>query len=57
MQEWLLANGLSVHYIDKTQYMLIHRLKSQNSNVENFKLIMGGNEIERTEIQVPGYYH
>ena len=49
VQEWLLANGLSVHYIKKTQYMLIHRLHSQNNNVNNFKLTMGGNEIEKTE--------
>ena len=24
VQDWLLANGLSVHYVDKTQYMLFH---------------------------------
>ena len=50
VQEWLLANGLSVHYVDKTKYMLMHRLYSQNDNVINFRLNMGGHEIERTEI-------
>ena len=29
--------------------MLVHRLHSQNSNVNDFKLIMGGYEIEKTE--------
>ena len=37
VQDWLLANGLSVHYVDKTQYMLIHRLNSQKSNVRKFQ--------------------
>ena len=49
VQEWLLANGLSVQYIKKTQYMLIHRLNSQNENANKFKLIMGGHEIEKTD--------
>ena len=48
VQDWLLANGLSVHYVDKTQYMLFHGTTIRNIDVENFSLNMGGNQIERT---------
>ena len=48
IQNWLLANKLSVHYVDKSQYMLI------NSNItktvdSDFELKMGGHVIERTK--------
>ena len=48
VHSWLLANQLSVHYVDKTQYMLV------NSNIntridESFELKMGDNIIERTK--------
>ena len=48
IQTWLLANKLSVHYVDKSQYMLI------NSNIvksidSDFELKMGGHVIERTK--------
>ena len=48
IQNWLLANKLSVHYVDKSQYMLI------NSNIlkridSDFELKMGGYIIERTK--------
>ena len=48
IQTWLLANRLSVHYVDKSQYMLINSniLKSVDSD---FQLIMGGHVIERTK--------
>ena len=47
MHNWLLANGLSVHYVDKTQYMLIKgRSKEQTMG---FKLCMGDHEIEQTK--------
>ena len=32
VQEWLLANGLSVHYVDKTQYMLFHGTIFKNTD-------------------------
>ena len=48
VQDWLLANGLSVHYTDKTQYMLIHGTTFKSTDVEKFSLTMGGNLIERT---------
>ena len=48
IQEWLLANKLSVHYVDKSQYMLV------NSNINksldgDFELKMGDHVIERTK--------
>ena len=51
VQNWLLANGLSVHYTDKTKYMLIQG-PGQNlirGTSTNFRLNMGGYEIERTD--------
>ena len=48
VHDWLLANRLSVHYSDKTQYMLI---KGPNKPVDesytNFKLFMGDHQIEK----------
>ena len=50
VHDWLLANRLSVHYTDKTQFMLI---KGPNKPVEesytNFKLFMGNHQIEKTK--------
>ena len=48
IQKWLLANKLSVHYVDKSQYMLINSniLKSIESD---FELKMGDHVIERTK--------
>ena len=51
VHEWLLANKLSVHYTDKTQYMLIRGPRLADSKVgnsENFKVFMGQHEIEQT---------
>ena len=48
IQDWLLANKLSVHYVDKSQYMLV------NSNITkrvdgDFELHMGEHIIARTK--------
>ena len=48
VQDWLLANKLSVHYVDKSKYMLI------NNNIHtridyDFELKMGNHIIERTK--------
>ena len=48
IQEWLLANKLSVHYVDKSKYMLIN--SNMNISVNNdFELKMGGYVLERTK--------
>ena len=49
VHDWLLANRLTVHYKDKTQFMLIYgpHLSQQDEN-SKFGLRMGRNEIERT---------
>ena len=48
IQEWLLANKLSVHYVDKSKYMLIN--SNVNRSVDNdFELKMGGYVLERTK--------
>ena len=51
VHDWLLANRLSVHYSDKTQYMLILRPNLKNRAIlsMNFKLFMGSHEIEKTD--------
>ena len=52
VHDWLLANKLSVHYKDKTQYMLIQgpRLNIKRIGIkEDFRLRMGEYEIERTQ--------
>ena len=41
IQDWLLANTLSVHYVDKSQYMLINSNITKRIN-DNFELKMGG---------------
>ena len=48
VQNWLLANKLSVHYVDKSKYMLINSNLS-NSVDSNFELKMGGHLLERTK--------
>ena len=49
VQAWLLANRLSVHYVDKSKYMLVN--KNNNFRVEDggFELKMGGHVISRTK--------
>ena len=51
VHEWLLANPLSPHYIDKTKFMLIKgpNSKKGKDTLSNFKLQMGGHEIEKTD--------
>ena len=51
VHDWLLANGLSVHYTDKTKYMLIQGAgrNTIRGDSTNFKLFMGNHEIERTD--------
>ena len=47
-QDWLLANKLSVHYVDKSKYMLIN--KNNNISVDDeFELKMGNHIISRTK--------
>ena len=48
IQDWLLANKLSVHYIDKSKYMLIN--KNINISIaDDFELKMNNHIIERTK--------
>ena len=51
VHNWLLANRLSVHYSDKTQYMLIQgpNQKDRQIAAKNFNLGMGVHQIERTD--------
>ena len=51
VHDWLLANRLSVHYSDKTQYMLIQEPTRKDRKISsmNFKLHMGVHEIEKTD--------
>ena len=60
VHDWLLANQLSVHYSDKTQFMLVHRsnLKEGTELSLNFELYMGDHKIERTDHYkyLPGHY-
>ena len=48
VQNWLLANKLSIHYVKKTQYMLFTPNNKNNHNLNGFKLYMAENYIERT---------
>ena len=50
VHDWLLANRLSVHYTNKTKFMLIQgpTTKGRNSKSENFELFMGDHRIEKT---------
>lgn len=46
IHDWLLANRLSVHYVDKSQYMLVN--KTLNKSVDtDFELKMGNHVIAR----------
>ena len=49
VHHWLLANRLSVHYSDKTQFMLIQppNVKDKGSDTD-FSLYMGSHQIEKT---------
>ena len=50
VHSWLLANRLSVHYADKTQFMLIHAPNVKNKGSDkDFTLYMGNHKIERTD--------
>ena len=49
VQNWLLANKLSVHYETKTQYILFIPPGKEGDKPENFEIQMGGNTIEQTE--------
>ena len=48
IQTWLLANKLSVHYIGKSQFMLIHYINHLQLPENCFELDMGGYPIART---------
>ena len=48
VQDWLIANRLSIHYKDKTKYMLI-LAHSKVSILWGFQLQMGNNLIEKTD--------
>ena len=48
IQHWLLANKLTVHYVDKSQYMLINSNKHIRIQDGLFELKMGGHDISRT---------
>ena len=52
VNNWLVANGLSAHYVNKTQYMIIKGPKF-NSPLANdsptIKILMGQHEIEQTD--------
>ena len=49
VQVWLLANKLSVHYVDKSQYMLVN--SNNNTRIEDgdFELKMANHILERTK--------
>ena len=42
VQDWLLANCLSVHYVDKSQYMLVNSNNKIRLEDDTFSLDMGG---------------
>ena len=48
IQVWLLANKLSVHYIGKSQYMLVNYSTHLQLPENCFKLYMGGYLLART---------
>ena len=51
VNNWLLANGLSAHYTDKTQYMLVKgpKFNTETTNVNSIEVFMGPHKIEQTE--------
>ena len=48
VHDWLLANKLSVHYVDKSKYMLINK-NIHVSVKDDFELKMGSHIIDRTK--------
>lgn len=50
VQNWLLANRLSVHYIKKSQFMLIDwkSTHSEINSIDDFTLEMGGHPLTKT---------
>ena len=48
VQDWLLANKLSIHYAKKTQFMLFIPRSKAKEKPQDFILEMGGNIIENT---------
>ena len=49
MQDWLLANKLSVHYVKKSKYMLINKNINARVDSDSFELKMGNHVIARTK--------
>ena len=49
VQDWLLANKLSVHYVKKSQYMLINSNLNVRVDDNNFELKMGNHILSRTK--------
>ena len=49
VQVWLLANKLSVHYVKKSQYMLINSNINTRVDDSGFELRMGNHVISRTK--------
>ena len=48
VQAWLLANKLSVHYVDKSKYMLVNKNNLTRIEDGGFELRMGNHIISRT---------
>ena len=48
VQAWLLANKLSVHYVDKSKYMLVNKNNLTRIEDGGFELKMGNHIISRT---------
>ena len=48
IQTWLLANKLSVHYVDKSLFMLVDLTTTRNNPHQDFSVSMGGIPIART---------
>ena len=48
VQDWLLANKLSVHYVDKSKYMLVNKNNLTRIEDGGFELRMGNHIISRT---------
>ena len=48
VQNWLLANSLSVHYVKKTQYILFIPKGKEKDKPQHFEIKMGENIIEET---------
>ena len=49
IQAWLLANKLSVHYVDKSQYMLINSNNNTRIEGDEFELKMANHILSRTK--------